>query len=84
MYCSLTRSLLVLPTGTNVTVNCVLPGIVNSDLYANMPFKSNPLLRVSIGPIMWFMLKTSFDGAQTPLYVALAEEEEGVTGKIYK
>ena len=71
-------------TDSKVTVNCVLPGIVNTDLYSNMPFKSNPLLRFTLGPLMWFLMKTSFDGAQTPVYVALAAEEDGVTGKIYR
>ena len=33
---------------------------------------------------MWLLFKTAPNGAQMPLYVAFAKEEEGVTGKIYK
>ena len=67
-----------------MTVNCVLPGIVNTDLYYLMPFRTSTFLSISVAPLMWLLSKTSVDGAQTPLYVALAKEEEGVTGKIYK
>ena len=70
--------------GSSVTVNCVLPGIVNTGLYNLMPFRQSTVLRVTFAPIFWFFSKTSYDGAQTPVHVAIASEEDGVTGKIYK
>ena len=65
-------------------MNCVLPGIVNTGLYNLMPFRQSTVLRVTFALIFWFFSKTSYDGAQTPVHVAIASEEDGVTGKIYK
>ncbi len=70
-------------SGTNVTVNVCLPGVVNTDGLRNMPFKQNAFIRMSFAPIVWFLMKTAKDGAQTTLHAALADEEDGVSGKVF-
>ena len=83
-YNAIPAHLIVIFVGTEVTINCVLPGIVNTNYYALMPFRQSAVLRYTFSPIFWFFSKTSFDGAQTPVHVAVATEEKDVTGKIYK
>lgn len=69
---------------TEVTVNVVNPGVVNSNGHRHMPFKTSRFIRISFAPFIWFMMKTSEDGAQSAIFCATAEEMEGVRGKYYK
>lgn len=64
--------------GSDITVNFLHPGMIDSGIWRNVPF---PL---SIG--MAFMkgfFKTTVEGAQTSLYLACSEELKGVTGKYF-
>jgi retinol dehydrogenase 14 len=64
--------------GSDITVNFLHPGMIDSGIWRNVPF---PL---SIG--MAFMkgfFKTTVEGCQTSLYLACSEELNGVTGKYY-
>jgi len=56
----------------NVTVNCVHPGVVNTELMTKV------LLLPSLGSIFF---KTAKEGAETATYVALSSEMEGIGGK---
>ena len=69
--------------GTNVTVNAYHPGVVNTDGLRYMPFKQSTVIRFTLGVPFWFFTKTAKDGAQTPVYLSVAKEEEGVSGKFY-
>ncbi|XP_025105636.1 retinol dehydrogenase 12-like [Pomacea canaliculata] len=69
---------------TQVTVNAVNPGVVNSKAHRHMPFKNNSFIRISFGPFVWFLMKTCEDGAQVTIFCATAEELEGVSGKYFK
>ncbi|CRK91450.1 CLUMA_CG005119, isoform A [Clunio marinus] len=64
--------------GTDITVNFLHPGMIDSGIWRNVPF---PL---SIGmSFMKSFFKTTVEGAQTTLMVACSEELNGVTGKYY-
>ena len=65
-------------------MNVVHPGIVNSPGLKHMPFKQSKFLSFTMGPLLWFVMKTNKDGAQTLIYCAVAKEEEKVNGKYYK
>ena len=44
---------------------------------------NNSFLRISLMPFCYLLMKSPYDGAQTSIYVAVADEEEGVSGKLY-
>jgi hypothetical protein len=69
---------------TKVTVNAANPGVVRTNIHRNMPFRQNILVSLTFAPFVWFLMKTAYDGAQTPVYCAVAAEEEGVSGKTYE
>lgn len=60
---------------SKVTVNCLHPGAVNTDIFRHKP----RLIRVLISMVM----KTPYEGAQTSIHLAVAPELENVTGKYY-
>jgi hypothetical protein len=68
---------------SKVTVNVANPGVVRTSIHRHMPFRQNFLVSLTFSPFLWFLMKTAFDGAQTPIYLAVAPEEEGVTGKTF-
>ncbi|XP_017265982.1 retinol dehydrogenase 12 [Kryptolebias marmoratus] len=61
--------------GTNVTVNSVHPGTVNSDL------TRHSTLMTILFTVLSMFLKTPREGAQTSVYCAVAEELHSVSGK---
>jgi retinol dehydrogenase 14 len=64
--------------GTNVTVNSLHPGMIDSGIWRNVPF---PLTI-----FMWFIkqfFKTTQEGAQTSLYLACSEDVKNISGKYY-
>ncbi|XP_055593004.1 retinol dehydrogenase 14 isoform X4 [Uranotaenia lowii] len=73
-----TRELARRLEGTNVTANCLHPGMIDSGIWRNVPFP----LTLSLGVIKLFF-KTNEEGAQTSLYLACSLEVEGVSGKYF-
>ncbi|XP_042867353.1 retinol dehydrogenase 13-like [Penaeus japonicus] len=65
--------------GTGVVANCLHPGIVNTDILNKENTWSGALLTFFIGLIG----KGRDDGAQTSIYLAVAEETQHVTGKYF-
>ncbi|KAM9707298.1 retinol dehydrogenase 12 isoform 2-T2 [Menidia menidia] len=61
--------------GTNVTVNSVHPGTVNSDL------TRHSTLMTILFTVFSMFLKTPREGAQTSIYCAVAEELHSISGK---
>lgn len=78
-----TRKLAKYLEGSKVTVNCVNPGVSRTNIHRHMPFRTNKMVSISFYPFIWFLMKSSRDGAQTAIYCAVAKEEEGVSGKYY-
>ncbi|CAI5695627.1 retinol dehydrogenase 12 [Oreochromis niloticus] len=70
-----TRELASRLKGTNVTVNSVHPGTVNSDL------TRHSTLMTILFTIFSVFLKTPREGAQTSIYCAIAEELHSISGK---
>ncbi|XP_029972858.1 retinol dehydrogenase 12 [Salarias fasciatus] len=70
-----TRELARRLKGTNVTVNSVHPGTVNSDLT-----RHSTLMTIFFTVFSMF-LKTPREGAQTSIYCAVAEELDSISGQ---
>lgn len=64
--------------GSNITVNFLHPGMIDSGIWRNVPFP----LSIGMAFIKGFF-KTTVEGAQTSLYLACSEELNGVTGKYF-
>ncbi|XP_067000508.2 retinol dehydrogenase 11 isoform X2 [Anabrus simplex] len=64
--------------GTGVTSNSLHPGVVMTHLWRQLP----SLARV-IKQIARIFFKTSLEGAQTSIYLAVSEDVEGVSGKYF-
>ena len=64
--------------GTNVTVNCLHPGLIYTELarYMNIPIWAKFLLM----PIALLIFKSPWQGAQTTIYCAVDKELDGVSG----
>ncbi|XP_037665371.1 dehydrogenase/reductase SDR family member 13 [Choloepus didactylus] len=66
--------------GTGVTCYAAHPGPVNSELFLrHVPRWLRPLLR----PLAWLVLRAPRGGAQTPLYCALQEGIEPLSGRYF-
>lgn len=63
--------------GTGVCVNSVHPGWVMTEVLRHYPMR----IRVIFNAIGFFFFKSAVEGAVAPLYCAVAEEMEKVTGK---
>lgn len=66
--------------GTNVTVNSVHPGIVRNEFGRYLDYWYG-YFQLLFYPFALLLLKTPWQGAQTSIHCAVAEELEGVTGK---
>lgn len=66
-----------LPTG--VTVNCLHPGIVRTDIWNKIPY----YLRKILLNIIEIVFKTPIEGAQTSLHLCVAPNLEQATGGYY-
>jgi NAD(P)-dependent dehydrogenase (short-subunit alcohol dehydrogenase family) len=64
--------------GTGVTVNCVHPGAVATNLA-----KNNGALAAVVWKLIGVFMKSPDNGARTQVYLASAPELEGVTGKYF-
>ena len=67
---------------TEITVNCVDPGYVYSDLLKNSSVHRSPYSPVSF--IMKLFLKTPLMGAQPVVFAAVSPSLDKTTGKIIK
>ncbi|XP_060655201.1 retinol dehydrogenase 13-like [Drosophila nasuta] len=75
-----TRELARRLEGTGVTVNCLHPGQVNTEISRHMPFFQTFFGRIVLSLLIWLYVKTPKSGAQTTLYAALDPDLNGVTG----
>ncbi|XP_023810779.1 retinol dehydrogenase 11-like isoform X1 [Oryzias latipes] len=65
--------------GTGVTANSVHPGVVMTEVMRHYPL----WIRYLFNAIGFFFFKSSEEGAVAPIYCAVSEELEGVTGKYF-
>ncbi|XP_052749262.1 retinol dehydrogenase 12-like [Galleria mellonella] len=64
--------------GTRVTANALNPGLVDTNIISDVPLLNR--IRPLIKP---FMFKTTWEGAQTSIYLAVSPEVENVSGYYY-
>lgn len=67
--------------GTDVTVNCVNPGIVNTKLHRHMPFRNHTFITLCFMPFVWYLFKKPEDGINSVLFAALDDSLEQTSGK---
>lgn len=65
--------------GTRVTVNSLHPGCVRTSIYKNV----DSITETVVNFIFSTFFKNSVEGAQTTIYLAVAEDVLGVTGKYF-
>lgn len=65
--------------GTNVTANCLHPGLVDTGIWRNVPLP----LKLPLGIANKLFFKTPEQGAQTTIYLATSDEVAGVSGKYF-
>ena len=68
--------------GKGVTVNCVHPGIIATNIWNKNPGRLGGMLN-RLAPLIKWMMSKPAKGAETPLYLAVSPEMEGVTGKYF-
>ncbi|XP_011872522.1 PREDICTED: retinol dehydrogenase 13-like isoform X2 [Vollenhovia emeryi] len=75
-----TRDLADKLKGTNVTVNAVHPGIVDTNIIRHMYAYTNFFMRIFVKPFAWPFIKAPWQGAQAVLYAALEPSLTDVSG----
>jgi NAD(P)-dependent dehydrogenase (short-subunit alcohol dehydrogenase family) len=94
-----TRELARRLEGTDITVNALHPGAVNTELTRNLDCFSRLITRINfwsviktfisyfnrffVWPIQWFFFKSAEQGAQTQIMLAVDPALENVTGKYF-
>jgi retinol dehydrogenase-14 len=68
-------------SGSGISVHCVRPGMVRTELGRHVQF--NPVIRFLAWPLAWLLVKSPKDGCQTIVHCAVAEELHAVTGHFY-
>lgn len=71
-------------SGTGVTVNCVNPGIVDTEITRHMSFYSSWLATILVKPFVWPFIKSPKQGSQTVIYLAIDDRIQDVTGKYFR
>jgi len=67
--------------GTGISVYCLRPGLVRTDLGRHAAFIS--LLCYVLWPLVWLLLKSPYEGCQTVLHCAVSEELQNISGRFY-
>lgn len=65
--------------GTGVTVNCLHPGAIDTEIWRNYQFPFNIVTQ-----ILRIFLRTLEEGIQTTLHVALSTSLDNVTGQYFR
>ncbi|XP_054913921.1 retinol dehydrogenase 13-like [Poeciliopsis prolifica] len=78
-----TRELAKRLEGTGVTVNAVHPGVVATDLGRHTGLHQSQFSTTVLSPFFSLLVKSPELGAQPSVFLAVAEEMAGVTGRYY-
>ncbi|XP_039486708.1 retinol dehydrogenase 12 isoform X2 [Drosophila santomea] len=78
-----TRELAKRLEGTRVTVNALNPGIADTEIARNMIFFQTKFAQTILRPLLWSVMKSPKNGAQTTLYAALDPDLEQVSGQYF-
>ncbi|XP_055495348.1 retinol dehydrogenase 13-like isoform X1 [Leucoraja erinacea] len=69
--------------GSDVTVNAVHPGVTNTELGRHTGMYKSSFSSTVLGPLFFLLVKSPKQGAQPSVYLSVAEELEGVSGKYF-
>ncbi|XP_043913398.1 retinol dehydrogenase 13 [Protopterus annectens] len=69
--------------GTEVTVNALHPGVASTELGRHTGMHTSTFSSTTLGPIFWLLVKSPKQAAQTSVYLAVAEELSGISGKYF-
>ncbi|VDK57496.1 unnamed protein product [Anisakis simplex] len=78
----LTRRLRTMDPTCTVTINSLHPGVCYTDLGRFTYLNKTPLKQI-FAPLLWLIMKTDKDGAQTSLFLALSKQVDGISGKYF-
>lgn len=65
---------------TQVTANCLHPGIAATNIFRHIP---NKIVRVILERFLDMFFKNSWEAAQTSIYLAVSPEVNGVSGRYF-
>ncbi|KAG8444123.1 hypothetical protein GDO86_009344 [Hymenochirus boettgeri] len=69
--------------GTGVTVNALHPGVADTELGRHTGMHQSAFSSSVLAPFFWFVVKSPKQAAQPSVYLAVAEELQGVSGKYF-
>ncbi|XP_053567897.1 retinol dehydrogenase 13 [Bombina bombina] len=69
--------------GTGVTANSLHPGVADTELGRHTGMHQSAFSSAVLAPIFWFVIKSPKQAAQPNVYLAVAEELKGVSGKYF-
>ncbi|XP_069091247.1 retinol dehydrogenase 13 isoform X3 [Pleurodeles waltl] len=69
--------------GTGVTANSLHPGVAATELGRHTGMHKSKFSSTALGPLFWLLVKTPKKAAQPSIYLAVAEEMEGISGKYF-
>ncbi|XP_062912435.1 retinol dehydrogenase 13-like isoform X1 [Mobula hypostoma] len=69
--------------GTGVTANAVHPGVTDTELGRHTGMHKSSFSSTALGPLFSLLVKSPKLGAQASVYLSVAEELEGISGKYF-
>lgn len=69
---------------TKITVNCLHPGIVLTEIARDFPLTSSRIVQILTWPLGKLLLKTPCEGSQTIVHCAVSDECSTITGRYFK
>ncbi|KAK4885081.1 hypothetical protein RN001_001352 [Aquatica leii] len=66
-----------------VDVNAVHPGLVDTEIIRHMGFFNSWFATILLKPLIWPVIKSPRQGAQTVIYAAIDPDLTGITGKYF-
>lgn len=78
-----TRSLAKKVKDSNVTVNALHPGAVRTEIWRDLRILNYTLGRWIFNGLAYIFFKSSYEGAQTTIYLSVSEDVKGVTGQYF-
>lgn len=69
--------------GTGVTANSLHPGVAATELGRHTGMHKSTFSSTALGPLFWVLVKSPKQAAQPSIYLAVAEEMEGISGKYF-
>ncbi|XP_072265248.1 retinol dehydrogenase 13 isoform X2 [Pyxicephalus adspersus] len=69
--------------GTGVTANSLHPGVAETELGRHTGMRKSTFSSTVLGPFFYFLIKTPKQAAQSSIYLAVAEDLQGTSGKYF-